>query len=111
MAAPAPPLESGPAPAKPTEEEAERQVTEVIRAGSLEVKQCYELRLRELPSLEGRIAVDLVIERGVVSSAVAAEDSIGDPALTGCILERVRGWRFPPEITDKVYLPFALRPR
>ena len=52
--------------------------------------------------------MDVDITAGRVTTVVVSENTTGDATLASCISKRIRGWRFPSEVTDSVYLPFAL---
>ena len=83
-------------------------IKSVLRSKSGQVKYCYEQRLKENPNLSGRIAVEVSIAAGRVTSAVIVENTTGDSALESCVTRKIRGWRFPAEAEGDVYLPFAL---
>jgi outer membrane biosynthesis protein TonB len=80
----------------------------VIRKYQGQIQACYEQQLKANPNLGGRVAVDVDITAGRVTTVVVSENSTGDATLASCITKRIRGWRFPSEVTDSVYLPFAL---
>lgn len=73
-----------------------------------QVQNCYEQRLRENPSLSGRLLIAININEGRVTSAGIDENGTGDKGLETCVVGRVRTWRFDPEVTMDLYLPFAL---
>ncbi len=61
-----------------------------------EVTGCYQLRVNELPELEGKITVAIVIEGdGRVSSAQIKSATLEDPQMQSCLLARIRNWQFP----------------
>lgn len=80
----------------------------VVRKYQGQIQACYEQQLKSNPNLGGRVAVDVDITAGRVTTVVVAENTTGDSSLASCITKRIRGWRFPSEVTDSVYLPFAL---
>ena len=80
----------------------------VLRSKSGQVKYCYEQRLKENPNISGRIAVEVSIAGGRVTSAVVVENSTGDSALESCVTRKIRSWRFSAEAEGDIYLPFAL---
>ena len=73
-----------------------------------QIQACYEQQLKANPNLGGRVAVDVDITAGRVTTVVVSENTTGDATLASCISKRIRGWRFPSDVTDSVYLPFAL---
>jgi len=83
-------------------------IKSVLRSKSGQVKYCYEQRLKENPNISGRIAVEVSIAGGRVTSAVIVENTTGDSALESCVTRKIRSWRFSEEAEGDVYLPFAL---
>ena len=79
-----------------------------VRKYQGQIQSCYEQQLKSNPNLGGRVAVEIEITSGRVTTVVVAENSTGDSALASCISKRIRGWRFASDVTDSVYLPFAL---
>lgn len=79
-----------------------------VKRYSPRVKSCYEQRLKEVPSLGGRVAVDVSINGGRVTSVSIAENTTGDAKLESCITRSIKGWRFDSSVSDDVYLPFSL---
>ncbi len=79
-----------------------------VRKYQGQIQSCYEQQLKSNPTLGGRVAVEIEITGGRVTTVVVAENSTGDAALASCISKRIRGWRFASDVTDSVYLPFAL---
>ena len=79
-----------------------------VKKYSPRVKSCYEQRLKEVPSLGGRVAVDVSISAGRVTSVSIAENTTGDSKLESCITRSIKGWRFDTSVSDDVYLPFSL---
>jgi hypothetical protein len=88
--------------------EASSDIKKVVRAKAGQVKYCYDQRLKENPNISGRIAVDVSISGGRVTSVVIAENTTGDKGLETCVQRKIRAWRFPEEVEDDIYLPFAL---
>ena len=71
-------------------------VAKVIRRHLSEVKYCYESQLTQKPSLAGKLSVLFTIDpTGAVSDANVAESGLDDASVEGCILARVRRWKFP----------------
>jgi hypothetical protein len=83
-------------------------IKSVLRSKSGQVKYCYEQRLKENPNISGRIAVEVSIAGGRVTSAVIVENTTGDSALESCVTRKIRSWRFSEEAEGDIYLPFAL---
>jgi len=83
-------------------------IKSVVRRKKGQVQYCYELRLKENPTIGGRLAINVNIAGGRVTSVVIAENGTGDSGIEGCVVSKVRRWRFAPEVSENIYLPFAL---
>lgn len=87
----------------PTTEDVESQGTlsreaiqSVVRRHTNEVRFCYERALQQNPNLAGRVMVHFVISpTGTVQSAVARENTVGDPQVGTCVAQAVQRWTFP----------------
>lgn len=88
--------------------EAAGGITSVVNRKKGQVQYCYELRLKENPSIGGRLAISVDIAAGRVTGVRIEENSTGDKAIEGCVIGKVRRWRFPSDATESIYLPFAL---
>lgn len=73
-----------------------------------QIQACYEQRLKENPSLSGRLMIEISISAGRVTSAGIEENGTGDRGLETCVVGRVKTWRFPEDATMDLYLPFSL---
>ncbi len=80
----------------------------VIRRYRGQVKYCYDARLKENPSLEGRVDIQFSIARGRVLSASVLGNTTGDAQLGDCIARKVQGWRFDSSEEAEVVYPFIL---
>jgi len=68
----------------------------VVRRYAPGIQFCYENELKKSPGLRGKLTVSLTVEPdGLVSNVMLVEDSLRSPAVTGCMLAQMRGWRFP----------------
>lgn len=89
------------------------QIAAVINRHIGEVIYCYEKGLQVQPGLSGRVGVKFVINgSGIVSLANLGSTSLNNAQVEGCILNRLRGWKFPKPsggVNVKVSYPFALR--
>ena len=79
-----------------------------VRKYQGQLKYCYEQRLKENPSIGGRIGINVDIANGRVTNVTISENQTGDKAIEGCIKGKVRRWRFSSEVTESIFLPFAL---
>lgn len=61
---------------------------------------CYESALKRDRGLAGRMTLRISLTRaGLVGRAEIEGDTMGDEELRRCVVERARGWRFPPLLT------------
>jgi len=71
-------------------------IANVVRRRSGSIRACYEQRLQVNGNLRGKLTVRWTIGlQGTVTNANAVSNSVGDAAMTGCILRNVRRMRFP----------------
>jgi TonB family protein len=71
-------------------------IMKVIKRHQNEIKFCYEQELQKNPALGGKVAVAWTIDpSGSVNEANVSESSIGNANVEGCILQRIRRWKFP----------------
>jgi TonB family protein len=90
------------------------QVRDVVRKHINEVRSCYNAGLTLCPNLNGRVAIEFVIEpNGKVRSAEVLESTHKDTRVPACIAGAVERWRFPKPKDGKpvtVIYPFNLSP-
>lgn len=68
-----------------------------IGARGSTARGCYERALRSNSMLQGKITVSLTVDtNGTICGAGIASDSVGDPAVSSCILSAYRGQRVAP---------------
>jgi TonB family protein len=95
------------------EEEGEEQVEEVILRNMGQITYCYEKGLQIEPDLKGRVAVNFVIgSSGQVSTARVQHSSVDSSKLEGCIVGRLKGFKFPRPVAGvnvQVQYPFSFR--
>ena len=58
------------------------------------IQRCYESRLKEAGSLQGRLEIASTLSEGRVAGAVVFSDTVGDLGLNACVLERIHGWSY-----------------
>ncbi len=89
------------------------QIAAVINRHIGEVIYCYEKGLQVKPALSGRVGVKFTINGGgIVSSAGVGSTSLNSAQVEGCILNRLRTWKFPKPVGGvnvKVQYPFVLK--
>ncbi|OFZ15944.1 MAG: hypothetical protein A2Z20_10850 [Bdellovibrionales bacterium RBG_16_40_8] len=89
------------------------QINAVIQSHIGQVVNCYERGLQSKPSLSGRVAVKFVIgPAGGVNSAHVSHTSLDSRNVESCIVNKLRGWRFPRpfgNVSVRVTYPFVLK--
>jgi hypothetical protein len=89
------------------------QVTKVVRSRMTAIQMCYQKGLNKNYGLEGKISVRFTIgTSGRVTKAVAVEDTLGDPDVAACVVDKVKGFAFTePEGGAVEYVfPFVFKP-
>ncbi len=72
------------------------ELISAMRARGGQSRSCYERALISNGSLHGKMLVNVRIgPAGDVCSASLASDTLGDPSVTSCVLQRIRSGRFP----------------
>ncbi len=105
---------------QPLEQEAEieggldmDQIAEVIEKNRGQIEFCYEQGLQMNGRLAGRVGVRFTIGgTGRVATAGVASSSMRAAQVEGCILSKLRGFRFPQpvgNVTVKVLYPFKFQ--
>ncbi len=88
-------------------------IARVVRRRANSIRACYEQRLQVNPGLRGKITARWTIAlNGRVSSATIASNSLGDGAVTSCILRVLRRMSFnkPEGGVCIVQWPFVFNP-
>ncbi|PRQ09325.1 AgmX/PglI C-terminal domain-containing protein [Enhygromyxa salina] len=90
-------------------------VRRIVRAHINEVRSCYNAGLSRDPSLQGRVAINFVIDDmgSVSSSSVDQASTLTDRTVSRCIASAVERWRFPKPRGGgvvRVTYPFILSP-
>jgi serine/threonine-protein kinase len=98
--APAPPPPAPPAPTAPRKPAAGTvdpvRTQTVVKDHFSEIQQCYDRGRMDDPELTGRVTVRINIAAGGTVTAAAVESSsLGDSRVEACIVNAVRGWKFP----------------
>jgi len=83
-------------------------IKSVVAKKKGQVQYCYEQRLKENPNIGGRLAISVDIAGGRVTNVRIDENATGDKAIETCVKGKVRRWRFSTEVTESIFLPFAL---
>lgn len=78
------------------------KVREVVSSHQAELRSCYERAVLENPTLAGTFTVRIVLDKnGSVGSAGIQGSSLQSLSMHRCVLQLVRGWRFPPPSDGK----------
>jgi hypothetical protein len=89
------------------------QIAAVINRHIGEVIYCYEKGLQVQGGLSGRVGIRWLINGGgIVNGAAVESSSLKNAQVEGCILEHLRGWKFPKPVGGvnvKVSYPFVLK--
>ena len=72
------------------------EIHSALGAKAGQVRGCYERALGRNAGLQGKVEVDVRIgPTGEVCSAALSKDTLNDPAVTSCVLQRFRSGLFP----------------
>jgi TonB family protein len=72
------------------------KIAVVVKRRLAAVKGCYEKQLNRNPDLRGKITVRFTIgPTGAVVDISTESNTMGDDEVAQCIMNRMRGWRFP----------------
>jgi hypothetical protein len=89
------------------------QINAVIQRNRGQITYCYERGLQKDPSIAGRVEVNFVINPlGQVSAARIGHTSLSARQVENCIVDRLRGWKFPNpigKVNVRVSYPFLLQ--
>jgi len=85
-------------------------IDDVIREDMNAVRRCYQRRLVEAHSLEGKVVLSMTIGAAGDVSRVEVIDGL-DPAVDGCVADLAAAWSFPaPGGAVAVTYPFLFAP-
>lgn len=108
-----PPLVVTPDPPGPPDVEtcSSHPISEVVKAGSGQLKHCYASALRQDPSLGGRLDLEWTIADGRVTAVHTAVNNTGSAEFAACVERRIRLWQFAPDCSGDVEWGFLFAPR
>jgi hypothetical protein len=89
-------------------------IQRVVRGRFRPIQVCYEDGLRKDPSLQGRVSVRFVIDRGGTPRDIASSGSdLPDAAVVSCVVNEFKGLHFPEPVggTVTVTYPIMFSPR
>jgi hypothetical protein len=85
------------------------RVSDAMALLSPRIRSCYERRIKEDPTLSGRLVLEVDLVGGRVSDAFVS-GSIHDDELTACVESAAMKWQVPGVDGVTLKLPFALSP-
>ena len=85
-----------------------------FRKYSSQLRMCYEMQLKQTPTLETAIEVEVDILKGSVSTVSierneATGDASGSEALGQCVQKKMKRWKFPQDCTGTVQGKFSFK--
>ena len=96
----------------PPQGEEKKLIGEYITSHTDDVRDCYQKRIQERPTLQGKLVARFDIgPSGRVIGATA--DGIGDAQLVACVVAAVRKWEFEKPASGgklRIAFPFKLTP-
>ena len=76
-----------------------------------DIKTCYERRLKENPTLQGRIEIQWLVDGGSAQEIYVVDNTTRDQELEDCIVHRMGFWQFDADIQEfSLSYPFVLAP-
>ena len=87
----------------------ENSVRKVVKRYAGQLKYCYERRLKEVPSLAGRVEVGWYVAGGAVEGLTIVLNTTRDDELGDCIKNKIRRWQFPEDVEGDVSWPFVFK--
>lgn len=78
-------------------------IRRVIQANLRVIRACYERQLNRNPDLFGKLVISWEIgEQGRVVSAHVKSNELGNREVGDCVVDRLKGWRFPEPPSNQV---------
>jgi hypothetical protein len=75
---------------------ADAALNQALRQRGASARNCYNAALRSNPTLQGKVAIKLRISpSGSTCSASISNDTLGDPSVTSCILQKFKSGGYP----------------
>ncbi len=91
-----------------------QEIMAVIRANLNQIRKCYEELLERQAKAQGKVLVNFQVGlTGKVETAAVTTSTIADDKFQGCIVTRLRAWKFPkPRGSQPVTVnyPFVFNP-
>ena len=90
------------------------EILRVVEAHQSEVLLCYQRAIQIEPGLSGKLEMFWqIIEGGRVQGARVQKNTTGSKALSDCVSDRLRTWKFPSPANGSVVdvtWPWAMKP-
>ncbi len=90
-------------------------VRRIVRQRYPKMRHCYQTGLENNPNLQGRITIQIVIDKGGRTVAVkSASADLPDKTVIGCVVKTLRQLRFPKSDTgqiSRVSIPLLFMPQ
>ncbi len=103
------PVDAVPTPMPPAPVDLESLAKKAVMLHSGHLTYCYELRLKVVPNLEGRVEMAWSLTQGQVSDVRAIANTTGDSELATCLAQRIEKWDFDPSASGDLSWPFVFR--
>jgi hypothetical protein len=90
------------------------QLASALQGAAGQARGCYERALRQNAMLQGKITVAVrVAPGGAVCSAGIASDTLGDPSVSTCVLQKFRSGGFPKPNGGcvDIHVPINFKPK
>ncbi len=87
------------------------KVKNTVRRYSGQMKYCYEQQLKKNPDLQGRVEIGWSVFDGVVEGVWVVSNGTGDDALSKCMQNKLKRWKFDADIEGDMSWPFVFRPK
>jgi hypothetical protein len=87
-------------------------IQKVINANVGQIQRCYERELVQTPGLSGKVEIEWTVAiTGAVKSARQKFSSLNSPSAVNCIIDHIKGWRFPQPHGGEVMVsyPFVFK--
>jgi outer membrane biosynthesis protein TonB len=85
-----------------------------LTAAASSVCGCYERALRQNQMLQGKVLVSVKVgQHGNACGASLVSDTLGDPSVASCVLQKFRSGTFPPPIGGcaDIKVPISFMPK
>lgn len=85
------------------------KVSETVKRNAGQLRYCYETRLKQVPSLQGRVEIGWSMTGGKPEGVYIVSNSTGDKELADCIVNKIKRWSFPSDAEGDITWPFTFQ--